>query len=46
MAAKLGLKAWPKDILRQTAASMLMASLRSLGELRLGKPPGRTLAAP
>jgi hypothetical protein len=33
MAAKLGLKAWPKDILRHTAASILMATWEDEGKL-------------
>jgi integrase len=34
MTSKLGLKAWPKDILRHTCASMLMATWEDEGKVR------------
>ena len=42
MAAKLDLKAWPKDILRHTCASMLMAEWEDEGKVAatLGNSPG------
>jgi hypothetical protein len=41
MAAKLDLTAWPKDILRHTAASMLMATWEDEGKVAatLGNSP-------
>jgi integrase/recombinase XerD len=41
MTAKLGLKAWPKDILRHTCASMLMATWEDEGKVAasLGNSP-------
>ena len=41
MAAKLGFEAWPKDILRHTAASMLMATWEDEGKVAatLGNSP-------